>query len=173
MTRRKLAKTGLLGMLMLLATTGWAVPSRNHVLGLLEGRHWQLNAAAFRKLGPGTETVLQELADDPTLINYLRFRTLEALTAFPEDETADFLEDFSQRTEPALARRGVEALSRGFGQTHPQHVQRTAAALSRHPNPQVRLSAGRALKDTAPEQFQRLMRTEPEAWVREALKQKE
>ena len=100
-------------------------------------------------------------------------RALEALTVFPEDETAAFLESFSQRTEPALARRGVEALSRGFGQTHPQHVQRTAAALSRHTNPQVRLSAGRALKDTAPEQLQRLMRTEPEGWVREALKQKE
>jgi len=173
MTRRKLAKTGLLGMLMLLATTGWALPPRSQVLGLLEGRHWQLNAGEFRRLGNGTETVLQELADDTTLTNYLRFRALEALTAFPEDETADFLEAFSQRTSPHFARRGVEALSRGFGRTHPQHVQRTAAALSRHTNPQVRLSAGRALKDTAPEQFQRLMRTEPEVWVREALKQKE
>lgn len=169
MTHRKLAKTGLLGILMLLATTGWAVPPRNHVLGLLEGRHWQLNAAAFRKLGPGTETLLQELADNESLTNYLRFRALEALSAFPEDETAAFLEAFSQRTEPALARRGVEALSRGFGQTHPQHVQRTAEALSRHPSPQVRLSAGRALKGTAPEQFQRFMRAEPEVWVREAL----
>ena len=165
----KLANPGLLGLLMLFATTGWAVPPRSQVLGLLEGRHWQLNAAAFRKLGPGTETVLQELVDNESLTNYLRFRALEALSAFPEDETAAFLEAFSQRTEPALARRGVEALARGFGQTHPQHVQRTAAALSRHPSPQVRLSAGRALKGTAPEQFQRFMRAEPEVWVREAL----
>ena len=169
MKHRKLAKTGLLGILMLLATTGWAVPPRSHVLGLLEGRHWQLNAAAFRKLGPGTETLLQELADNESLTNYLRFRALEALSAFPEDETAAFLEAFSQRTAPHFARRGVEALARGFGQTHPQHVQRTAAALSRHPSPQVRLSAGRALKGTAPEQFQRFMRAEPESWVRDAL----
>ena len=165
----KLANPGLLGLLMLLATTGWAVPPRSQVLGLLEGRHWQLNAAAFRKLGPGTETVLQELVDNESLTNYLRFRALEALTAFPKDQTAAFLEAFSQRTAPHFARRGVEALSRGFGQTHPQHVQRTAEALSRHPSPQVRLSAGRALKGTAPEQFQRFMRAEPEVWVRDAL----
>ena len=169
MTHKKLVNTGLVGLLMLLATTGWAVPPQSQVLGLLEGRHWQLDPGAFRRLGAGTETVLQELADNESLTNYLRFRALEALSAFPEDETAAFLEAFSQRTEPALARRGVEALSRGFGQTHPQHVQRTAEALSRHPSPQVRLSAGRALKGTAPEQFQRFMRAEPEVWVREAL----
>ena len=169
MSLKTLAIFGLIGVWLLLAATSWAVPLRSQVLGLLEGRHWQLNPQAFQKLGAGTELVLQELADNASLTNYLRFRALEALTAFPQDETAAFLEAFSQRTAPHLARRGVEALSRGFGRTHPQHVQRTAAALSRHPNPQVRISAGRALKGAAPEQFQRVLRSEPEAWVREAL----
>ena len=169
MRLKTLAIFGLLGGLFLLVGTSGAVPPRSQVLGLLEGRHWQLDPEAFRRLGAGTPQVLQELADNESLTNYLRFRALEALTVFPEDETAAFLESFSQRTEPALARRGVEALSRGFRQTHPQHVQRTAAALSRHPSPQVRLSAGHALKGTAPEQFQRFMRAETETWVREAL----
>ena len=169
MTHKKLVNTGLVGLLMLLATTGWAVPPHSQVLGLLEGRHWQLDPGGFRRLGAGTAQVLQELADNDSLTNYLRFRALEALTAFPKDQTAAFLEAFSQRTAPHFARRGVEALSRGFGQTHPRHVQRTAEALSRHPNPQVRLSAGRALKGTAPEQFQRFLRSEPEGWIREAL----
>jgi hypothetical protein len=169
MRLKTLAIFGLIGGLFLLAGTSWAVPPRSQVLGLLEGRHWQLDPGAFRRLGAGTETVLQELADNESLTNYLRFRALEALSVFPEDETAAFLEAFSQRTAPHFARRGVEALSRGFGQSHPRHVQRTAEALSRHPSPQVRLSAGRALKGTAPEQFQRFMRAEPEVWVREAL----
>ena len=128
MKNNKLMKVGMTTLILLWATTSWAVPPHSQVLGLLEGRHWQLDPGAFRRLGAGTAQVLQELADNDSLTNYLRFRALEALTAFPKDQTAAFLEAFSQRTEPALARRGVEALARGFGQTHPQHVQRTAAA---------------------------------------------
>ena len=169
MKNNKLMKVGMIALILLWATTSWAVSPHSQVLGLLEGRHWQLDPGAFRRLGVGTAQVLQELADNESLTNYLRFRALEALTAFPKDQTAAFLEAFSQRTAPHFARRGVEALSRGFGQTHPRHVQRTAEALSRHPNPQVRLSAGRALKGTAPEQFQRFLRSEPEGWIREAL----
>ena len=99
MRLKTLAIFGLIGGWLLLATTSWAVPLRSQVLGLLEGRHWQLNPQAFQKLGAGTELVLQELADNASLTNYLRFRALEALT-FPQDETAAFLEAFSQRTAP-------------------------------------------------------------------------
>ena len=69
-----------------------AAPEKVQVMELLEGRHWSLNAEKFHSLGEGTDKVLIEISADKSLINYLRFRAMEALSLFPSENTAVFLE---------------------------------------------------------------------------------
>ena len=68
-----------------------AAPDKAQVMELLEGRHWKLDAEVFQRLGEGTDRVLIEIAEDKLLINYLRFRALEALSLFPTENAATFL----------------------------------------------------------------------------------
>ena len=69
-----------------------AAPEKSQVMELLEGRHWSLDAEVFQLLGERTDRVLIEIAEDKSLINYLRFRALEALSLFPTENAATFLE---------------------------------------------------------------------------------
>ena len=57
-----------------------AVPERNKVMRLMEGRHWELRERAFKRLSEDADQRLRESADNTSLTNYLRFRALIALS---------------------------------------------------------------------------------------------
>ena len=99
-----------------------AAPEKAQVMELLEGRHWSLDAEEFHSLGEGTDRLLIEISADKSLINYLRFRALEALSLFPSENTAVFLESATDNSFAPLARRGFEALRRRFFKTKPKRV---------------------------------------------------
>ena len=94
-----------------------AAPDKAQVMGLLEGRHWKLDVESFQLLGDDTDKVLIEIGRDTSLINYLRFRALHALSLFPTENTASFLELYAEKSFAPLARRGFEALKNGFYKT--------------------------------------------------------
>ena len=94
-----------------------ASPEKSKVMKLLEGRHWKLEDKSFKSLGDDTDILLIEIAGDKALINYLRFRAMEALSLFPTEKTAVFLEHTADKSFAALARRGFEALKIGFSKT--------------------------------------------------------
>ena len=100
-----------------------AAPEKSQVMELLEGRHWSLDAGEFQSLGEGTDKILIEISADKSLINYLRFRAMEALSLFPSENTAVFLESAADNSFAPLARRGFEALRRGFFKTQPKRVK--------------------------------------------------
>ncbi len=100
------------------------------------------------------------------MINYLRFRAIDALSLFPTENTASFLELSAEKSFAPLARRGFEALKNGFYKTHPQRVKRLAARLLKHPNAQVRISAARFMRSVDAPQFKRFLKLESDTWVR-------
>ena len=91
-----------------------AAPKKKKILGLLEGRHWSLKSNIFYRLGEGTDSVLIKIASDTKIINYIRFRALEALALFPSERTANFLEKTIKKSFAPLARRGFESFVRAF-----------------------------------------------------------
>ena len=143
-----------------------AAPEKSDVLELLEGRHWKLDSEAFQSLEVGTDSVLIEIAGDTALINYLRFRALDALSLFPTENTASFLELYAEKSFAPFARRGFEALKNGFYKTQPQRVKRLAARLLKHPNAQVRISAARFMRSVDAPRFERFLKSESDSWVR-------
>ena len=144
-----------------------AAPKMAQVMELLEGRHWKLDSEAFQALGDDTETVLIEIAGDTALINYLRFRSLEALSLFPSENTAVFLEQTAAKSFASLARRGFEALNNGFRKTEPERVKKLAERLLKHGNAQVRISAARAVRSLDAPLFESFIKSEKDSWVRE------
>ena len=121
---------------------------------MLEGRHWILNTNKFLELGAGTDDVLIDIARDTQIINYLRFRALEALSLYPTEKTADFLEDTAKNTISAIARRGFEAFRNGFKEIKPKRVKKLAASLLKHHNAYIRISAARTLRSMDPYGFE-------------------
>lgn len=145
--------------------------TRTDVLPLLEGRHWELPTERLQELGPDAVPVLQSIADDTALINYLRFRALEALGVFPTDATATYLEGVARSGQRYFARRGLSAFERGFQETRPEQVRSLARELSDAPLPEVRITAGRVLKSVDPPAFQQMLNRESQPWVRRELSQ--
>ena len=145
-----------------------AAPDKAQVMELLEGRHWKLDAEVFQRLGEGTDRVLIEIAEDKLLINYLRFRALEALSLFPTENAATFLETTAKIEFAPLARRGFEALKRGFAKTQPERVKQLANHLLKHNNAQVRISAARFIRSVDTPRFNLFMKSEQDAWVRKS-----
>jgi len=143
-----------------------AAPDKAQVMELLEGRHWKLDSEAFQSLEVGTDSVLIEIAGDTALVNYLRFRAVEALALFPTKMTADFLELTAEKSFAALSRRGFEAFKRGFSKTDPQRVTQLAAHLLKHHNAQVRISAARAMRTLDAPRFKSFLKSESDSWVR-------
>ena len=143
-----------------------AAPEKTQVIEMLEGRHWKLDVKQFKSLEEGTDSILIEIAGDTALINYLRFRALEALSLFPTEKTAVFLERTADKSFAALARRGFESLKRGFTKTEPQRVKRLAARLLKHRNAQVRISAARVMRTLDAPRFESFLKSETESWVR-------
>ena len=143
-----------------------AAPDKAQVMKLLEGRHWKLDAEVFQRLGEGTDRVLIEIAEDKLLINYFRFRALEALSLFPTENAATFLETTAKIKFAPLARRGFEALKRGFAKTQPERVKQLANHLLKHNNAQVRISAARFIRSEDAPRFKRFLKSESDSWVR-------
>ncbi|SUZ93212.1 uncharacterized protein METZ01_LOCUS46066, partial [marine metagenome] len=83
--------------------TAIAAPEKSEVMKLLEGRHWKLDTVAFQSMEDDTDSVLIKIAGDTAIINYLRFRALEALSLFPSQKTAVFLEQTAVKSFAALA----------------------------------------------------------------------
>ena len=146
--------------------TAIAAPEKSEVMKLLEGRHWKLDTVAFQSLGDDTDSVLIKIAGDTATINYLRFRALEALSLFPSQKTAVFLEQTADKSFAALARRGFEALKNGFSKTEPERVKKLAERLLHHRNAQVRISAARAVRSLDAARFESFMKAEKDSWVR-------
>jgi HEAT repeat protein len=145
-----------------------AAPEKSAVMELLEGRHWELDAEVFRSLGDNTDSVLIQIAGDTASINYLRFRALEALSLFPTEKSAVFLENVAKKEFATLARRGFEALDRSFAKTQPERVKQLAKHLLRHKNAQVRISAARFIRSVDAPRFNLFLKSEQDAWVRKA-----
>jgi len=143
-----------------------ASPDKPQVLELLEGRHWKLDKEALQSLGGDTNSILIEIAGDTALINYLRFRALEALSLFPSEITAVFLEQTADKSFASLARRGFEALNNGFSKTEPERVKKMAKRLLQHRNAQVRISAARAVRILDAPSFESFIKSEKDSWVR-------
>ena len=143
-----------------------AAPEKSEVMKLLEGRHWKIDAVAFQSLGDDTDSVLIKIAEDTAIINYLRFRALEALSLFPSEKTGVFLEQTADKSFAALARRGFEALKNGFSKTEPERVKKLAERLLHHRNAQVRISAARAVRSLDAARFESFLKAEKDSWVR-------
>ena len=148
-----------------------AAPEKAQVMELLEGRHWSLDAGGFKRLGEGSDRLLIEISADKSLINYLRFRALEALSLFPSENTAVFLESAADNSFAPLARRGFEALIRGFFKTQPKRVLKAAARLLKHRNAQVRVSAARFMRTLDTSRFKHFLKYEKNSWVRKAAQE--
>ena len=146
--------------------TAIAAPEKSEVMKLLEGRHWKIDAVAFQSLGDDTDSVLIKIAEDTAIINYLRFRALEALSLFPSEKTGVFLEQTADKSFAALARRGFEALKNGFSKTEPERVKKLAERLLLHRNTQIRISAARAVRSLDAARFESFMKAEKNSWVR-------
>ena len=151
------------------AGTAIATPEKSKVMKLLEGRHWKIDAVAFQSLGDDTDSVLIKIAEDTAIINYLRFRALEALSLFPSEKTGVFLEQTAGKSFAALARRGFEALNNGFSKTEPERVKKLAESLLLHRNAQVRISAARAVRSLDAARFESFLKAEKDSWVRKEV----
>jgi len=143
-----------------------AAPDKAQVMELLDGRHRKLDVESLQHLGADTDKVQIEIGGDSSLINYLRFRALNALSLFPTENTASFLELYAEKSFAPLARRGFEALKKGFYKTQPQRVKRLAARLLKHHNAQVRISAARFMRSVDAPRFKRFLKSESDSWVR-------
>ena len=160
----------LLGLLLLTSASVKAVPEKEQVLRLLEGRHWELRQEVFQRLGSGTDQVLREIADDPGLINYLRFRALEALSLYDNEATARHLESLVKSPNPSFAKRGFSALSRGFSKTQPERVRKAGISLLTNPDAHVRIEAARAIRSLDEPVFESFLKGESKSWVRREAK---
>ena len=148
-----------------------ASPEKLQVMELLEGRHWKLDAEAFKSLGDNIDRVLIEIAGDTAIINYLRFRALEALSLFPSEKTAVFLEKTADNNFAALARRGFETMKKSFRRTDPERVIKLAERLLKHRNAQVRISAARTMRNLDIKRFEIFIKSEKDSWVSKEAQQ--
>ena len=153
------------------AETSLAQTDKKKVIKMLEGRHWILNKNKFNNLGEGADNILIDIAGDNKIINYLRFRALEALALFPTEKTANFLEKIAEKSFSPIARRGFESFSRGFSKTKPKRVKNLALKLLKHHRKNLRIAAAIFIRSEDSEIFKKFIKTEVDPWVRkEALK---
>ena len=165
-------KLGIL-LLILFLNPSWvlAIPDHNKVMRLLEGRHWELREGPFERLGEGADEVLREIADNNSMINYIRFRALAALSLFNNEETAEHLERHSRSNDSSFAQRGFASLSRGFSESDPERVKRTAEFLMNSSEGHLRIAAAREMRRMDAPKFNSFLNREPEEWVREGAKE--
>ena len=160
----------LLLSLLLTTASAEAIPKKTSVLRLLEGRHWELKEEKFLELGEGADEVLRKIVDDPGLINYLRFRALEALSLYENETTAKHLEQLTESPDLSFVRRSFRALSKGFSNTQPERVKKTAQRLLQNSDAHVRIESARAMRSLDEPSFRSFLRTESKVWVRRDAK---
>ena len=161
----------LLIILLLTSSAVQAVPEREQVIRLLDGRHWGLRDELFRNLGEGVDTVLHGIVDNDSLINTLRFRALEALVLYKNEATAKHLERHIESPDPSFAQRSFRAFSKSFAKKHPERVRKAAQRLLDNPDAHVRISAARVMRQLDMPSYRRFLRREAESWVREAARE--
>ena len=91
------------------------------------------------------------------------------MSLFPTENSATFLEKIARKTFAPLARRGFEALKRGFAKTQPKRVKQLAIHLLKHRNAQIRISAARVIRSMDAPRFNLFLKSEQDVWVRKAL----
>jgi len=148
----------------------YANQEKKKILSLLEGRHWSLNTKEFLRTGDDTDSLLIEIAGDSKIINYLRFRATEALSLFPSEKTAKYLEITSEKSFPSLARRSFEAFRNGFSKTQAKRVKKLATRLLKHSNSRVRIVAARTMRSMDKTKFEVFLKSEKNSWVRKEAK---
>jgi len=147
----------------------FAVPDKDRVLKMLEGRHWVLDIRSFKGLGEDADIILIKIAANDALMNVIRFRALEVLSLFPTENSAAFLEDTAEKAFTPMARRGFQAMKRSFAKTKPERVKRLATKLLKHGNANIRISAARYIRSVDQTLFKGFINSEKEAWVRKAV----
>ncbi|MBF0240146.1 MAG: hypothetical protein HQM12_20785, partial [SAR324 cluster bacterium] len=137
-----------LSCFLLCGTVLWAAPNREDVKKLLEGYEWQIDPVQFGELGADTDLVLMEIITDPApMLNYYRFRALEALRLFPNDRVATFLEKYlGNESDTSRVYRAFDSYTRNFSKSRPQTVQKIAEKLLVNSKPDLRIAAVEALK---------------------------
>ena len=142
----------------------------------LEGYEWKLQPSRIQNLGTDADLALMRIVrEGDDYPNYYRLRALEALSLFPSERVAQFLESYlkSPQEEPAHLLRALDSLSKGFAFAQPQRVQRAAESLLGHESPHVRVLAAKTLRrlNTADSRqaVVRYLDRESETWARQAV----
>ena len=135
------------------------------VMSILDGRHWSLNKKQFIELGEETENILINIAGDIKIINYLRFRAIEALVLFPSEKTSKFLEKTAERSFSPLARRSFKVFSRAFAKKNPERVRKLSLRLLKHPKAAIRISAARYIRTIDESTFKKFIKSEKDSFV--------
>ena len=164
----------LFSLSLLIALPAFAQVDTTRVRMYLEGYEWTLNPERFEKLGEGVDQALMEIITDPKPVpNYYRFRALEALRLYNNEEVASFLENYidGNLEQASHVRRAFESLARGFSATQPARVQRSARKLVENGDPHVRLTAARTLRTLDRSAFNRYLTREKESWVQDAAQE--
>jgi len=169
--------TFLLILCLSASTLYSAVPTRTQVMNLLEGFEWTLNAERFAQLGENVDQVLIEIISDPKpIINYYRFRALEALRLYPSEKVAQFIENYTQKKEvhSSHLRRAVDSFSRAFSNTQPERVQKLSARFLDHHDLHLQLIAAKALnrleRPEAKGLVQKYLQKTNQRWIHDQLK---
>ena len=169
--RIKMKSVILLVVIFVNTSLVMAVPERNKVMRLLEGRHWELREGPFKRLGEGADQRLREIADNTSLTNYLRFRALIALSLYDNEETGVHLERYALSGDSSFARRGFTSLTRAFSRSEPVMVLMVAEHLMESPEAQLRIVAAREMRKIDPPAYRQFLQRESKAWVREAARE--
>ncbi len=113
----------------------------------LSGYEWSLDEADVSELGQNPEKVLMQIAQDRSLLNYYHFRALKALTLFPSEEVATFLQNYTQSV-PSLShqRRAFQAFASTFQEQYPQRLANLASLLLKSEHAHSRLAAYQVLQ---------------------------
>lgn len=95
------------------------------VTRLLGGYEWHPDKAAFERLGPGTDTLLMQIAADKSRTRLMRQRAMAALSLYPNDNVFKWFETLvSSGQDAIMRRRAVDIMCSTF------QAARSAAVVS-------------------------------------------
>lgn len=161
--------------LVLLPALAAAEPPRAAVERLLAGFEARPQPEAMRRLGPGTDAVILQIASDPATPATMRLRALAALAWVPtpagQAACRRVIRDEAGATEglPVLE---VGACAHTLGAFGPDSAADLVPLLA-HPAAEVRLGAARGLESARPASaktaVERRLAVEPDDSVRAAL----
>lgn len=162
--------------LVLVPALAAAEPPRAAVERLLAGFEPRPQPEAMRRLGPGTDAVILQIASDPATPATMRLRALAALAWVPtpagQAECRRVIRDEAGATEglPVLE---VGACAHTLGAFGPESAATDLVPLLAHPAAEVRLGAAHGLESAKPASaksaVERRLAVEPDEAVRAAL----